>query len=71
MKIKNIYGEILSINIGDVYQIDTTNIKQYENERITGNVTILEIPKAKGKYILVNSDKLNADVLIPIIELSL
>jgi hypothetical protein len=50
---------------GDLYKLDSYDVKQYENERIVDVVQVIEEPKLKSKYVLVYSGKLKANVLVP------
>jgi len=61
-------GGVGGVKEGQIYHIDSYNVKQYEGERVVDDVTILETPIGKT-MVLVHSQKLGADVLVPIREL--
>ena len=49
---------------GDKYNIDSYRVSQYEDERITDVVTIIEEPNLNDKKVLVYSPKLKANILV-------
>lgn len=53
------------IDQGRVLQLDSYQVKQYENERIVDEVEVLEPSSARAKWVLVYSPKLMANILVP------
>jgi hypothetical protein len=53
----------MKIQENTTYHIDCSNVKQYENERIVDDVTVIEV-KPRSPLVLVYSPKLRANVLV-------
>ena len=50
---------------GEKLKLDSYRVKQYENERVCDEVTVLEDSSSKKKLMLCYSPKLAANILVP------
>lgn len=53
----------MKIEENKTYHIDCNNVKQYENERIVDDVTVITVTP-RSPLVLVYSPKLRADILV-------
>lgn len=58
------------LKAGTFYKLDSYCVKQYESERIVDEVEVLQDCSGRTKWVLVYSKVLQANILVPKIDLN-
>lgn len=57
------------LKAGTFFKLDSYSVKQYENEHIVDEVEVLQDCSGRTKWVLVYSKVLQANILVPKIDL--